>query len=139
MTETNRNWLRLAIAGLLAVTISLPVRKTAQPNPKNDTLLQYATDTWRSFVALTDQLPMPADNINATTRKRVARTKPTNIAAYLWAILAARDLGIITPNEARERIGRTLDMLGRMDHHKPSGMFYDWYDPEGHEVDSLAG
>jgi hypothetical protein len=129
MIETPRYWLGLAITVLLAVTITLPGAKTAPPHAQHDTLLQYATATWRSFVALTEHLRLPADNIHATTRTRAPRTKPTNIAAYLWAILAARDLEIITSNEACERIGQTLEMLGQMEHHAPSGLFYDWYDP----------
>jgi hypothetical protein len=47
----------------------------------------------------------------------------------MWSAVVARDLGIISRKEARDRIGKTLDTLGGLRHHQPSGMYYNWYDP----------
>jgi Protein of unknown function (DUF3131) len=71
---------------------------------------------------------LPSDNISAD-RVRSAYTSPTNIGAYIWSTLAARDLQLIKPNEARERIGKTLQTLARLERHAGSGQFYNWYDP----------
>jgi hypothetical protein len=42
---------------------------------------------------------------------------------------AARDSGIIGPAEARRRIAATLAAVAGLERHRPSGMFYNWYDP----------
>lgn len=72
---------------------------------------------------------LPSDNINADTRERSRYTSPTNIGTYIWSTLAARDMQIITPREARARIQRTLRTLAGMERHEASGMYYNWYDP----------
>ena len=48
---------------------------------------------------------------------------------YLWATLAARDLGFINNREATKRIDTTLTSVERLERHEPSGQFYNWYDP----------
>ncbi len=57
-------------------------------------------------------------------------TSPTNIGMYLWATIAARDLGLIGRREAtpadRARRSTSIEQLER---HEPSGQFYNWYDP----------
>ena len=89
----------------------------------------YAADTWRSFELLLDPTTgLPSDNVSAAgVRSRF--TSPTNVGAYLWSTLAARDAGIISPSEARQRIAATLASVARLERHQPSGMFYNWYDP----------
>src|SRR2546423_10992702 len=77
-------------------------------------LRTYAADTWRSMVALTDPATgLPADNIggdlSATSRSKY--TSPTNIGAYLWSTVAARDIGLISRREAVRRIDQTLGTL----------------------------
>ena len=56
-----------------------------------------------------------------------ALTTPTDIASYLWSVLAAERLKIIGPDEARRRIERTLESLERLD--RAHGFFYDRLDP----------
>ena len=56
-----------------------------------------------------------------------ALTTPTDIASYLWCVLAAEQLKIIGPDEARRRIERTLKSLERLD--RAHGFFYDKIDP----------
>ncbi|HZG69451.1 MAG TPA: glucoamylase family protein [Herpetosiphonaceae bacterium] len=128
---------RVATAAVLALTVLLPALAAAQPQPQKKlpptdrrVLEEYAVDTWESFVAMVDPATgLPADNINADTRERSAYTSPTNIGAYIWSTLAARDLGIIKPKEARARIAQTLETLAKMERHEPSGMYYNWYNP----------
>ena len=46
----------------------------------------------------------------------------------MWSAVVARELGIISAAEAANRIRRTLLTLKEMEHHEPSGMYYNWYD-----------
>ncbi len=96
-------------------------------------LEDYLADSWDSMAAMTDEdTGLPADNIggdlDAATRS--AYTSPTNIGAYLWSTVVARDTGLISRREATERARTTLRTVAGLERHEPSGMFYNWYDPE---------
>jgi hypothetical protein len=117
---------RLLAAATAALMMSWPAAAQAADN----SLRQYAVDTWRSMVAMVDPATsLPADNIDGKLTTRSAYTSPTNIGAYLWSTVAARDLGIISSGDATSRIRATLNGLARLDRHDASGMFYNWYDP----------
>lgn len=91
----------------------------------------WAADTWRSLVAMTDpKTGLPADNIpeSLAAGDRSGYTSPTNIGGYLWSTVVARELGLITRGEASARLIRTLKTVERMEHHTPSGMYFNWYD-----------
>lgn len=95
------------------------------------TLLRYAEDTWDSMAAMADEdTGLVADQIDADLDTPSAYTSPTNIGGYLWSAVTARDLGIISKKEARQRIGTTLETLSELERHEPSGMFYNWYSPD---------
>ncbi|WP_205471593.1 glucoamylase family protein [Nocardioides sp. SYSU D00038] len=99
---------------------------------KRPLLRRYARDTWRSFEAMVvPRTGLPTDNIGGALRpaSRATYTSPTNIGAYLWSTVAARDAGLIGKREAKLRMSRTIRSVGRLVHHEPSGMFYNWYDP----------
>ena len=92
----------------------------------------YVEDTWRSFVAMTDEgTGLPADNIGGdlAADSRSEYTSPTNIGAYLWSTVVARDAKVIDRREARQRMQQTLDTLTELEVHDESGMFYNWYSP----------
>jgi hypothetical protein len=94
-------------------------------------LRTYAADTWRSMTAMTDPVTgLPADKISGDLTTRATVTSPTNIGAYLWSTLSARDIGLISEREAANRVGRTLRSAGRLERHSPDGQFYNWYDPK---------
>jgi hypothetical protein len=100
-------------------------------------LRTWAVDTWHSLVAMTDPTTgLPADNIpeSLAAADRSAYTSPTNIGGYLWSTIVARELGIITNGECTSRLLRTLHTLQRMQHHQPSGMYYNWYDESTGDV-----
>jgi len=125
----------LSILIALVFILALVVPAQAQPYSPTftghvrDTLRQYAADTWRSFVALTYPSGLPSDNIDING-VRAQYTSPTNIGAYMWSTIAARDLQIITPLEATQRIAVTLQTLSKIQRHAASGMYYNWYDPQ---------
>jgi Putative glucoamylase/Protein of unknown function (DUF3131) len=100
------------------------------PTPRSR-LHRWAADTWHSLDAMTDpDTGLPADNIPASLAPgdRSGYTSPTNIGGYLWSTVVARELGIISAADARARLVRTLTTLEGMEHHEPSGMYYNWYD-----------
>src|SRR6476661_5236179 len=91
----------------------------------------WAADTWHSLVAMTDEKTgLPGDNIpeSLAAKDRSGYTSPTNIGGYLWSAIVARELGIISRGECTSRLLRTLRTVERMEHHEPSGMYYNWYD-----------
>jgi hypothetical protein len=109
---------------------------TAASAKEGDRVLrEYLKDTWRSFVAMTDEeTGLPADNIgvkkgrlNPEDRSRF--TSPTNIGAYLWSTVVARDTGLIGKREARERLLQTIHSIEQLEMHEQPGQFYNWYDP----------
>jgi hypothetical protein len=127
---------RLAVlAALTGLALALPLagpavaQAPAAATGDRRVLQRYAADTWRSFELLVDPATgLPSDNVSAAgVRSRY--TSPTNVGAYLWSTLAARDVGVISAAEARRRIAATLATVARLERHRPSGMFYNWYDP----------
>ncbi|MFD6178552.1 MULTISPECIES: glucoamylase family protein [unclassified Isoptericola] len=145
----------LAATGLALATI--PGAASADPAPEDPgepgtqdspygptpQLRTWAADTWRSFEALVDEdTGLPDDNIGGDLDPgtRGGYTSPTNIGAYLWSTVVARDVGLIDADEARSRLTATLDTVSRMQIHEPSGMFYNWYDPAtGERLETFPG
>jgi hypothetical protein len=124
-----RRLLTLTVAAGLALVPASGV--TGAPRPERE-LAKYAAATWRSFDAMVvDATGLPADNIGGDLGEhtRSGYTSPTNIGMYLWATLAARDLGLIESDEATARIGQTLTSVETLERHAPSGQFFNWYDP----------
>ncbi len=117
---------------MLAAALVLALPAAAKSPAK--TLHGYAADTWRSFdLMLNPATGLPSDNVSADG-VRARYTSPTNIATYLWSTIAARDLGLISPLQARARIDRTLTTVGSLDRHDRSGQFFNWYDPNTGQV-----
>jgi hypothetical protein len=100
----------------------------APASAQTPVLERYATDTWESFVAMTDaQSGLPTDKL-WTDGTRSVQTSTTNIGAYLWSTVGAEELGIISHAEAVSRLDQTISTLEEMERHEPSGQFYNWYD-----------
>ncbi|HEX7189319.1 MAG TPA: glucoamylase family protein [Actinomycetes bacterium] len=120
----------LVTAALAATGSALPSASAA--DSPNGVLRSYAEDTWRSMAAMVDsRTGLVSDNIGGQldADDRAAYTSPTNIGAYMWSAIAARDIGIISADEARERIAQSIAGVAALEKHEPSGMFYNWYDP----------
>ncbi|WP_299036363.1 glucoamylase family protein [uncultured Pseudokineococcus sp.] len=132
---TRRHLLLAGGAAAAAAALSPPApaaaRGRALPPLDGARLHRWARDTWISLVAMTDpSTGLPADNIPASLSAdaRSRYTSPTNVGGYLWSAVAARQLGVISPRECEARVRRTLTTLLDVDHHVPSGMYYNWYD-----------
>lgn len=93
-------------------------------------LRRYAADTWKAMARLTYPSGLPSDRIHRDGdgwRDPVAETTPTNIAAYIWSVMAAERLEIISRDEARGRLTRTIQTLEAMN--RPHGFFVNDIDP----------
>ena len=118
-------------AGAFAGTANAAGSALALPPPSRTEIRRWATDTWASLVAMTDERTgLTADNIDGplANPNRSGYTSPTNIGGYLWSAIVARDLGLISRAECSGRLDKTLRTLLTMRHHEPSGMYYNWYD-----------
>ena len=104
-------------------------------------LERVARDTWRGIDAFTDRdNGLPVDNVRVLppdAKAPAADAKPadvrvgdytnvTNVGMHLAAIVAARELGLVTPDDGRARIVRILDTLDRLETH--AGFLYNFYD-----------
>lgn len=125
-----------AVAAAVAVSGTVLPSAAAEGNRHSHAprgvLQSYAEDTWRSMAAMADpRTGLVSDNVggNLAATDRAEYTSPTNIGAYLWSAIVAREVGIISARDTQDRIARTLQTLQGLEIHEPSGMFYNWYDP----------
>ena len=95
-------------------------------------LYAVAQQTWKFFAADVDPTTsLPLDNLTyaggSQTPTGYGRyTSAANIGVYLWSMVAAQDLGLISPAQAAQRARATLKTvitLPRFD-----GFLYQWYD-----------
>ncbi len=86
-----------------------------------------------SIVRTLTPLPIcPLDNIGPNGT-RGTYTSAANIGVYLWAVVAANDLGLISRPEARSEIQATLLEVNRLQ--RFDGFLYQWYDTgTGHTI-----
>jgi hypothetical protein len=123
-------WKKLAAAVVLLTCPSVLGAGEIDLGPADRAILGgYARDTWKSFDVLTLSSGLPADMISKTAEGWATAnyTSPSDIAAYLWSILAAEELRIINRDEASARLGRTLEAVAKLE--RSHGFFYNWYDP----------
>jgi hypothetical protein len=102
-------------------------------------LLGIARDTWKFYSVDVDPAThLPMDNVtfaggSATPTGYGRYTSSANVGVYLWAVVAANDLGLISRADAQARIQATLGAvqgLSRFD-----GFLYQWYDTTtGHVI-----
>jgi hypothetical protein len=102
-------------------------------------LLSIARDTWRFYSVDVDPAThLPLDNVTfaggSTTPTGYGRyTSAANIGVYLWAVVAASDLGLISGPQARARIQATLGEVASLK--RFDGFLYQWYDTTtGHVI-----
>jgi Putative glucoamylase len=140
--------LRRLIVIIVAVLMLSPVAAGASPPPsvgeyhglsaaQRSVLRDIARDTWRFYSLDVDpgtHLPMDNLTFSGSTPTAYGRyTSASNVGVYLWAVVAAYDLGLVGRPEARERIQATLGEVAtlRRDH----GFLFQWYDTtNGHVI-----
>ncbi|SQF97027.1 GH36-type glycosyl hydrolase domain-containing protein [Bartonella quintana] len=95
------------------------------------TLRCIARQTWLYYATFVNAQNnhLPPDNFQEDPKPLVAqRTSPTNIGVYLLSIIAARDFGWISFEEAITRVECTLNSLAKME--KFRGHLYNWYETD---------
>ncbi len=70
---------------------------------------------------------LPPDNFQEYPLGVTAhRTSPTNIGLYLLVVLTADEMGLVSADEAADRLTKAFDTLDRLEDHE--GHFYNWYE-----------
>jgi hypothetical protein len=155
----SRSWLVVAAAAAATLIVSLlsatqqasagaavgyPVaRFDALTQAQRANLLGVARDTWNFYTADIDPATnLPMDNITyaggSTTPTTYGQyTSAADIGVYLWAVVSARDLGIISTPEAVARIRATLTEVQHLKRY--DGFLYQWYDTTNGDVLSNPG
>jgi hypothetical protein len=100
--------------------------------PQRTQLMGIARDTWNFYRADVDpKTNLPMDNLTyaggATAPTAQGQyTSAANIGVYLWAVVSAEDLKLITPAAAEQRVRATLKTVASLKRYK--GFLYQWYD-----------
>jgi Putative glucoamylase/Protein of unknown function (DUF3131) len=95
-------------------------------------LRSIAKQTWKFYGADVDpRTHLPLDNLTyangSSTPTTYGRyTSSANIGVYLWAVVAAQDLGLVSHREAARRVRKALETVSRLKSF--SGFLYQWYD-----------
>ena len=116
----------LALAGVSPAGAAAAPHRARLTTHQRAALLQIAGDTWRFYGADVDPTThLPLDNLGPGTTRGIY-TSAANIGVYLWAIVAAHDMGLITRTRADSLTSATLHEVRTLDRYK--GMLYQWYD-----------
>jgi hypothetical protein len=144
----------ISVAGALALAAVLPASTTAATSARTassarasarlDTsgapltsqqrtgLQRIAADTWRFYGADVDpSTHLPLDNLGPGSM-RGTYTSAANIGVYLWAVVAAHDLKLISRDQADKLITATLDEVSTLK--RFDGFLYQWYDTDNGNV-----
>jgi hypothetical protein len=106
-------------------------------------LLAIAADSWKFYSTDIDQATqLPMDNVtfaggSATPTTYGRYTSAADIGVYLWAVVSARDLGLISTAQAIDRIRATLTEVQHLQRY--DGFLYQWYDTTNGDVLSNPG
>jgi Putative glucoamylase/Protein of unknown function (DUF3131) len=129
-----------AAAGLLTATLvnvpvaqALPSKTTGLSGQQQADVRQIARDTWRFFSSDVDpQTHLPLDNVGPGDT-RGTYTSSANIGVYLWSVVAAHDLHLISGPEAVARVESTMREVAQLQ--RSHGFLYQWYDTTtGHVI-----
>jgi hypothetical protein len=123
---------------LLAVVVAMclaPAGAGAQARlraSQRPALHAIAADTWRFYAADVDPVThLPLDNLGPGS-VRGQYTSSANIGVYLWAVVAAKDLGLISSAKAQSLARATLREVAALK--RFDGFLYQWYDTSNGNV-----
>jgi len=140
MRRARRYWWAVVLMVVVALLAQGTARAAGNPvspygglsSSQRASLLAIARDTWKFYGADVDQATsLPMDNItfaggSATPTSFGRYTSAANIGVYLWAVVAARDLGLVSEPQARARIRAALTEVSHLK--RDNGFLYQWYD-----------
>jgi hypothetical protein len=101
-------------------------------------LMTMARDTWHFYAADVDPAThLPLDNLtfaggSATPTSYGRYTSAANIGVYLWALVAAHDLGLVSTGRADALASATLTEVEQL--RRYDGFLYQWYDTSTGDV-----
>jgi hypothetical protein len=129
----------MRVRGLIAAAVAAAILTVAPPagattfTPQQRSVLYgIARDTWRFYAADVDPVThLPLDNLGPGS-VRGTYTSAANVGVYLWAIVAAHDLGLITTSRADQLASSTLGEVAKLKRY--DGFLYQWYDTNNGNV-----
>lgn len=118
----------------------MPQWVLAQDNASADdaALYRMAADTWNFYAADVDpNSNLPMDNLTwaggGPLSGKGQYTSASNIGVYLWAVVSAHDLNLISRSTADSLVSATLNEVASLDRYQ--GMLFQWYDTtNGHKI-----
>jgi hypothetical protein len=115
------------VTAALVLMVAAPAGAATALTARDRALLRgIARDTWRFYASDVDPAThLPLDNLGPGGA-RGSYTSAANVGVYLWAVVAARDLGLIPTSRADRLAGATLRELIGMKRY--DGFLYQWYD-----------
>lgn len=128
----NQRLIKTGILFIFLIFVSLVTESyAAEKNYKKNQisfLKQVVKDTYEGMHGLVNKKTgLPYDVVKRKSLEVVeSKTSPTEIGEWLVVVVIARALGIISKDEARYEIIKTLDTLERLRKYK--GFLYQWYD-----------
>jgi hypothetical protein len=133
------------IAAVIPILSSLFVAPWALADDGDDgddghkaVLYSIAADTWKFYAADVDpNTNLPMDNLTwaggGPLSSQGQYTSASNIGVYLWAVVAANDLNLISRSTADSLVSATLNEVATLDRFQ--GMLYQWYNTtNGHKI-----
>lgn len=100
---------------------------------QQDQLMSIARDTWKFYGEDIDPATnLPMDNLTfAGSQAPTAEghyTSAANIGVYLWAVVAAKDMGLISEPQGATLLAATLSEVQQLK--RFDGFLYQWYDTQ---------
>jgi hypothetical protein len=111
---------------------------TGLTNAQRANLMGIARDSWKFFADDVDPTThLPMDNVtyaggSATPTSTGQYTGASNIGVYLWSVVSAEDLGLVSRSKARSLISATLTEISHLE--RSNGLLYQWYDTTNGKV-----
>ena len=126
-----RIWIAAAVAAAILL-VAAPAGAATITAQQRAVLQGIARDTWRFYAADVDPVThLPLDNLGPGA-VRGAYTSAANVGVYLWAVVAAHDLGLISSARADQLAGATLREVAALKRY--DGFLYQWYDTDNGAV-----
>jgi Putative glucoamylase/Protein of unknown function (DUF3131) len=129
----------MRVRGLIAAAVAAAILAVAAPagaatftRGQRAVLQGIARDTWRFYGADVDPVThLPLDNLGPGS-VRGTYTSAANVGVYLWAVVAAHDLGLISESRADQLAGATMHEVAGLKRY--DGFMYQWYDTNNGNV-----
>ena len=116
---------RPAAASVVSAPASTTSDSSALTAPQRAVLRGIAKDTWRFFESDVDHnTHLPLDNLGPGS-VRGNYTSAANVGVYLWSVVAAHDLKLISTRKAVALLNATLATVSKMK--RSHGFLYQWY------------